>query len=147
MVGRERKNGATHKIWPPARVLAIFEDLLDGSTHVFHRNGARPVGRLADHMVRVCKGWKERATPQDLRRTLASMVVALGFGRDLMDAVLNHVRRSSVTSIYDRHQYTSERRRVAEAVAARIFSLAEGREADDVIELQLVKAQISSRRG
>jgi integrase len=68
----------------------------------------------------------ERATPHDLRRTFSTTVTSLGFGRDALNRVTNH-REGGIASVYDRHGYAEENKRVMEAVAARIMALAEGR--------------------
>jgi integrase len=70
----------------------------------------------------------ERATPHDLRRTHGSTVTALGFGRDAMNRIQNH-REGGIASVYDRHGYAEENRRIMEAVANHIVGLAEGRAA------------------
>jgi integrase len=67
----------------------------------------------------------ERATPHDLRRTHGTMITRLGFGRDAMNRVQNH-KEGGIASVYDRHQYAEENRRVMEAVASKIMSLIEG---------------------
>ena len=66
----------------------------------------------------------ERATPHDLRRTHGTTIAALGFGRDAMNRVQNH-KEGGIASVYDRHQYAEENKRVMEATAARIMSLVE----------------------
>jgi integrase len=68
----------------------------------------------------------ERATPHDLRRTFSTTVTGLGFGRDALNRVTNH-REGGIASVYDRHGYAEENKRVMEAVAAKIIALAEGR--------------------
>jgi hypothetical protein len=70
----------------------------------------------------------------DLRRTHGSTVTALGFGRDAMNRIQNH-REGGIASVYDRHEYAEENRRVVEAMAARIMALADGQPADTVIAL------------
>jgi integrase len=67
----------------------------------------------------------ERATPHDLRRTRGTTIAALGFGRDAMNRIQNH-KEGSIGSIYDRHSYADENKRVMEAVAQRLVSLAKG---------------------
>jgi integrase len=74
----------------------------------------------------------ERATPHDLRRTHGTTIAALGFGRDAMNRVQNH-KDGGIGSIYDRHSYADENRRVMEAVAQRLVSLAEGGAADSKV--------------
>ncbi len=67
----------------------------------------------------------ERATPHDLRRTHGTTITSLGFGRDAMNRIQNH-KEGGIGSVYDRHGYADENKRIMEAVAARILSLATG---------------------
>jgi hypothetical protein len=69
-----------------------------------------------------------------LRRTHGSTVTGLGFGRDAMNRIQNH-REGGIASVYDRHGYADENRKIMEAVAAKIMSLAEGKQADNVVKL------------
>jgi hypothetical protein len=64
--------------------------------------------------------------PHDLRTTHGSTITALGFGRDAMNRIQNH-REGGIASVYDRHQYADENKRVMEATAAKIMALVEGR--------------------
>jgi integrase len=73
-------------------------------------------------------GIAEKVTPHDLRRTHGSTITALGFGRDAMNRVQNH-REGGIASVYDRHGYAEETKRVMEAVAAKIMAQAEGKSA------------------
>ena len=119
------KNGETHRVWLPApgadvagrtgwrraRCLPVFAARCHSWT--------RPCGRSASSLVsRTC-------TPHDLRRTHGTTITALGFGRDAMNRVQNH-KEGGIGSVYDRHQYADENKRIMEAVAARILSLATG---------------------
>src|SRR5262249_18087623 len=87
----------------------------------------KPVRNLAEAMRTICAqlGITDKVTPHDLRRTHGSTITALGFGRDAMNRIQNHVE-GGIASVYDRHQYADEKRRVMEAVAARIMALVEG---------------------
>jgi integrase len=123
----------------PTCVLALFEDQIDGkSVHVFRRANGRVVGRLSDHMALACEAlaWTgpKHATPHDLRRSHGTSITGLGFGRDAMNRIENHAE-GGIASVYDRHTYQDEARRVQEAVAARLFVLAERRGADNVIAI------------
>jgi len=76
-----------------------------------------------------------RLTPHDLRRTHGTCVTELGFGRDAMNRIQNH-REGGIASVYDRHEYAEENKRVMEATAARIISLAKGeRERSNVLRI------------
>jgi integrase len=126
------KNGQTHRVWLPQAVQGIITELsVENSGYVFSNDGRHPIKRLSQAMQSICKQLGvERATPHDLRRTHGSTITALGFGRDAMNRVQNH-REGGIASVYDRHGYAEETKRVMEAVAAKIMSLVEGRSADD----------------
>ena len=114
------KNGATHRVWLPKPAQALLADMDDETGQVF--GGVRPDAA----MRAICKKLGvERATPHDLRRTFATKVTGLGFGKDAMNRVTNH-KEGGIASVYDRHQYAEENRRIMETVAARIISLVEG---------------------
>jgi integrase len=132
------KNGASHRVWLPKPVQAIIAELSDGATtgFVFAGERGRPVHKLDGAMRAICKKLEvERATPHDLRRTHGSTITALGFGRDAMNRVQNH-REGGIASVYDRHGYAEETKRIMEAVAARIMTLAEGRPDGKVVPIR-----------
>jgi hypothetical protein len=56
----------------------------------------------------------------------------LGFGRDALNRVTNH-REGGIASVYDRHGYADENKRVMEAVAAKIMALVERGAAHDQV--------------
>jgi integrase len=127
------KNGQSHRVWLPKPVNAIVDS--DASTgFVFAGPRGRPIANLHGAMRDICKklGVAEPVRPHDLRRTHGSTITALGFGRDAMNRIQNH-REGGIASVYDRHAYTEENKRVMEAVAAHILALAEGREAAKVL--------------
>jgi integrase len=134
------KNGAAHRVWLPKPVQALLAELDDGGEttgFVFPAaRGRRGIWGLDAAMRAACKKLKvERATPHDLRRTHGSTITALGFGRDCMNRVQNH-REGGIASVYDRHQYSDENKRVMEAVASKIMALAEGRSDEKVVPLR-----------
>jgi integrase len=122
------KNAQAHRVWLPAPVQALMAQFAGedaGSVFAGPRGG--PVTGLDGAMRAICaKLGAERATPHDLRRTFSTTVTSLGFGRDALNRVTNH-REGGIASVYDRHGYAEENKRVMEAVAARIMALAEGR--------------------
>jgi integrase len=129
------KNGAGHRIWLPQAARALIEELGDGATKgfVFAGQRGRPVGGLDAAMRAICaKLGVERATPHDLRRTHGSTITALGFGRDAMNRIQNR-KEGGIASVYDRHGYAEETKRLMEAVAAQIMTLVEGRSADSKV--------------
>jgi integrase len=121
------KNAESHRVWLPAparELIAGFGN--SGTGFVFGRRG-RPLYGLADTMREVCaKLGVERATPHDLRRTFSTTVTSLGFGRDALNRVTNH-KEGGIASVYDRHAYSEENKRIMEATAAKIMALVEGR--------------------
>jgi integrase len=132
------KNAQTHRVWlsPPVRTL-LSELAPDGTPTGFVFAGSRggPVTGLDGAMRAICaKLGVERATPHDLRRTFSTTVTGLGFGRDALNRVTNH-REGGIASVYDRHGYADENKRVMEATAARIMALVEGRTGGNVVHI------------
>jgi integrase len=128
------KNGESHRIWLPAPVQAIIAELTDDG-FVFASTRGRAVYALDAGMRAACKKLGvERATPHDLRRTHGSTITALGFGRDAMNRIQNH-KEGGIASVYDRHEYADENKRVMEAVATRIMALVEGTPAGNVLQM------------
>jgi integrase len=122
------KNGAAHRAWIPKPALTVIAEVAEeGARAGFVLAGPRgaAVRGLDDAMRTICRKLKiERATPHDLRRTHGTTIAALGFGRDAMNRVQNH-KEGGIGSIYDRHSYADENKRIMEAVAQHLVSLAE----------------------
>ena len=131
------KNAANHRVWLPAAARELIADLGDeDSGFVFATTRGRPV-KLEAAMQGICaKLGAERATPHDLRRTHGTMITGLGFGRDAMNRIQNH-KEGGIASVYDRHQYSDENKRVMEAVASRIVSLVNGDDEGNVIQAKI----------
>ena len=130
------KNGESHRVWlskPVQDLLAAMSDG-DGATgFVFAGPRGGSITKLDDAMRSICaKLGIERATPHDLRRTFSTSVTSLGFGRDALNRVTNH-KDGGIASVYDRHGYAEENKRVMETVAAKIMALVEGRASDKVV--------------
>ncbi len=124
------KNGSSHRVWLSAPVRDLLAEVgIDDQTtgFVFVGERSRAIGQLDDVMRDI---WKklgvERATPHDLRRTFSTKVTGLGFGRDALNRVTNH-KEGGIASVYDRHQYADENKKIMETVAAEIVRIAEGR--------------------
>jgi integrase len=125
------KNKRPHRIPLSAPVRALIEALADGeapaSGYVFEVEPGRPVSRTDRGMREVSgKLGIEALRPHDLRRSCASMIASLGFGRQAIDRILNHSDRS-VGAIYDRYSYAKEDQQIMQTVAAKIIDLVEGR--------------------
>jgi integrase len=116
------KNGASHRLWLSAPVRELIGEGTTG--FVFAGPRGRPVYGLDMIMRSTCtKLGVERATPHDFRRTFSTTVTSLGFGRDVLNRVTNH-REGGIASVYDRHGYADENKRIMEATAAKLLSLA-----------------------
>jgi integrase len=129
------KNGASHRVWLPAPAQKIVAELGDGTTgFVLTARRGRPIGRLDEVMRQICSelGVTDGVTPHDLRRTHGSTITRLGFGREAMNRVQNH-KEGGISSVYDRHQYGDENKRIMEAVAAHMMALAEGKPGDSKV--------------
>lgn len=50
-----------------------------------------------------------------------------------MNRVTNH-KEGGIASVYDRHEYADENRKIMEAVAARIMALVVGKSGDNVVQ-------------
>jgi integrase len=114
------KNKRNHRVWLPRVVREIVGDGESG--RVFER------AKLDAEMRALCRrlGVESKVTPHDLRRTHGTCIAALGFGRDAMNRVQNHIE-GGIADVYDRHRYEAENKRVMEAVAEHIVAIAEGR--------------------
>jgi integrase len=110
------KNGVSHRVWLPHAAQELLEEL--GSTgRVF----ACRRGALSKAMGVICRKLDlPKATPHDLRRTHGTTITALGFGRDAMNRIQNH-KEGGIATVYDRHQYADENKRIMEAVTARLL--------------------------
>jgi integrase len=129
------KNGQAHRVWLSEPVRNIIAELIgDDASPGFvflSDNGISPVYGLSRAMSAISKELGcAPARPHDLRRTFASRVTQLKFGRQAMDRLLNHSDRHTISAVYDRHGYANEDKRIWDRVAAHILELVEGRSGD-----------------
>jgi integrase len=98
------KNGRTHRVWLPRAAREIMGEGESG--RVFDR------AELDAEMRELCRrlGVESKVTPHDLRRTHGTCIAALGFGRDAMNRVQNHIE-GGIADVYDRHRYEAENKR------------------------------------
>lgn len=73
-------------------------------------------------------------TPHDLRRTGATMMVALGVLPEVVERCLNHVEQNRVKRIYQRHDYRAEMKEAWRLLGERLELLTRG--ADNVVPLR-----------
>jgi integrase len=128
------KNGESHRVWLPTRVRELMAELDGESTGFVFSQPPDLATTMRDIVKRL---GVPRLTPHDLRRTHGTTITGLGFGRDAMNRVQNH-REGGISSVYDRHGYADENKRVMEAVAAKLIALAEGAVTANVVTLTTV---------
>lgn len=85
-------------------------------------------------------GFAPPVRPHDLRRTMGTTITGRSHGREALDRILNH-RKKSVTDVYDRHDYARDDERIMKDVCAHILRLVEGKEDDNVIAASFGKAK------
>ena len=107
---------------------------MDAAGFVFAGPRGGAVKGLDEAMREICaKLGMPPARPHDLRRTHGTLIASLGFGRDAMNRIQNH-SEGGIASVYDRHQYADENRRIMEAVASRVMSLVTGAAGGSVLQ-------------
>lgn len=79
-------------------------------------------------------------TPHDMRRTAATNLSALGFSDEVVDAVLNHVKKG-VMAIYNRHRYDREKQQALEAWERKLNKIIGGKGAGKVISITTAKGK------
>ncbi len=75
----------------------------------------------------------------DLRRTAATGLQALGIRLEVTEAILNHVSgsRAGIVGIYQRHEWTEEKRAALDAWGRRVLEIERGLErSGNVLELE-----------
>jgi integrase len=127
------KNKCNHRVYLTPTVRELIAEIDDTATtgFVFASRRGKPV-KLEAAMQRICGELEaERATPHDLRRTNGTAITGLGFGKDGMNRIQNH-KEGGISSVYDRHQYSSENQKIMEAVSNKFLSLIDGDEVKNV---------------
>jgi integrase len=125
------KNAASHRVWLPGPALALLPEPRR-SGFVFPGRRGQPIGQLEQVMKSIAADLGvAHVVPHDLRRTHGTLITRLGFGRDAMNRIQNH-REGGIASVYDRHQYADENRRIMEAVASHIMGTAT---TDNVVQI------------
>lgn len=124
---------------------------VDGPMGLYHTtNGRTPLsgfnkgrGYLADRMAEIASNEAGRHveiphwTFHDLRRTAATTMARLGIPVRVTEAVLNHVSGTGggIVGVYQRHDYSDEKRRALEAWAQFVLSQC----ADNVVPLERIQ--------
>lgn len=156
---RERaKTDKAHEVPLSAPALSILEALprIDGGGYVFTTTGRTPISGFGkakaavhDKMLEIMRKEatecgddheKVEIAPwrlHDLRRTVASGMAKLGIGLAVIEKVLNHTSGSfaGIVGVYQRHEFTEEKRRALEAWGRYVVGLVEGKAVDNIIEM------------
>lgn len=136
------KNGQAHKVPLNTLALKLLDEIkgLSGDSRFLFPAKFKDTyitGTSIDHAVRRSsftgiKTW----TPHDLRRTVASHITSMGIPRLVVSKILNHVE-SSVTAIYDRHEYYNEKLNALEIWAQRLNDIVYGADSiNNVVQLK-----------
>jgi integrase len=130
------KNGHSHRVWLPKAARVLLADMPESGPLFIGPRGK--IINPAQAMRRGLAASGVRTTPHDLRRTHGTTITALSFGRDAMNRIQNHVE-GGIASVYDRHQYADENRKIMETVASRIMALVEGGADSNVLQFGRAK--------
>ena len=140
-IAKERcKNGKAHTVDLSPETVRLLDPLGDvaaarraeDAEHVFSTTGSTPVSgfskvkaRLDARMQQILGDKFQPWRTHDLRRTAASGMAALGFLPHIIERVLNHVSgaQGGLVSVYQRHEYTNERKQAVLMWNARISEL------------------------
>jgi len=146
------KNGKTHRVYLTPMALGLIGDTA-GKGYIFptpHRGKEKPVGAttlivavsrnlaipLTDSKGKSLYDGQgkpatenrlgvDHFTPHDLRRTAATFLASMGFMDEIIDAVLNHVKKGIIRT-YNRHDYDKEKRQALEAWERKLLSITTG---------------------
>lgn len=153
-IPKERsKNGRAHRVFltPLAQELIgnrqgfIFESPRGGKAmdvnamaYAVRRNLEAPAAECEEDAIRkerVASGTSDRKlrmvawTPHDLRRTAATRLSELGFSDEIIDAVLNHVKKG-VIATYNRYRYDREIQEALERWSEKLLAMTTNRMSD-----------------
>jgi integrase len=126
------KNGHPHQIPMSAAVAGILESRTKTRDFVFGRGvaGFAAWGRAKKRLdAKTGDSISEPWTVHDLRRTLATGLQRLGVRFEVTEAVLNHTggSRSGIAGVYQRHNWTEEKRSALDAWAAHVLAVVSGK--------------------
>jgi integrase len=110
------KNAEPLDIWPTEHVrelIDVYEPVPRHQMGVVMRDISRRLGLM------------KAIKPHDLRRTFGTTCTTIGYSREEMDRLLNHVRKS-VSGIYDRNKYRKQNATIWEAVSKHLLDIALG---------------------
>jgi integrase len=132
------KNAASHRVYLTSAVRDLIAAMGDEEAgFVFAGARGNTVGGLSESMREISTlcSFAPAVTPHDLRRTMGSKITGRRHGRDAMDRILNH-KKKSITNVYDRHNYAMDDQRIMEDISAHVMRLIEEEPEDNVIAAQ-----------
>lgn len=130
--GERTKNKRAHRVPLAGEVRRLLESMYrEGAVdYVFvGRFGDGPLSSPQKALNRIVERSGVGFTVHDLRRTLATGLGELGFGRTVIAKVLNH-SEPGVTRIYDRHTYDREKLEALQRWQHRVLDLVKPVEAE-----------------
>lgn len=139
VLGSEKMKNKKQHIIPlsdSARALLDSVPRLASSDLVFTTTGKTPISgwsRAKVHLDALC-GDLEPWRLHDIRRTAATGLQRLGEPLQVVEAVLGHISgsRAGVVGVYQRHEYTDEKRRALARWAAHVAGVVDGHQANVV---------------
>jgi integrase len=124
------KNKKVHRVPLVGEAHRILQSLSGDGPMVFpNRSGEKPFTGLQKALNRLRKNSGVNFQTRDLRRTLATGLGELGIDRIVIQKVLNH-SDGSVTGIYDRHTYDTQKRGALERWDRRLCQILTGEAAE-----------------
>jgi integrase len=131
------KNASSNRVWLSSLARDLIAEVGDGdSGFVFASDRGNAVGELDEPMRAISAEMRLEppVTPHDLRRTAGSTITGRGHGREAMDRILNH-KKKSVTDVYDRHDYAAKDKLIMEDLSAAVMAAVDGRSGGNVVEI------------
>ena len=141
---REDRQGARSPANRPCPVSTRSLPRIAGAGYVFTTTGKTPVSgfskakdALDAKMLAILKEDDERAglppwRLHDVRRTVASGMARLGINLPTIEKILNHTSGSfsGIVGVYQRHEFSNEKRQALEAWGGFVTDLIDGQPAD-----------------
>jgi len=138
---KETKSGRTHLVPLSATAVQLLKELPKLGEFVFTHGGDTHISGYAKAKSRIdalVAASDVRVSPwrlHDLRRSAATHMVRLGVSEDVVGRVLNHAPKGVTAKVYALHTYAPEKRNALDRWAAELMRAAEGREAENVVQL------------
>ena len=137
------KNGGSHRVFLTEQVLELIGSIEPNGFCVRTNERESATDGLEEAMRKISKlcGFDPTVRPHDLRRTMGTAITGRGHGREALDRILNH-RKKSVTDVYDRHDYARADEKIMRDVSLYFMRLVEGEDEEaNVIAAEFRKAK------